>query len=254
MHVGFIAKKTYNAQCLVHYCSWIQTKLEWEIVRDYDIWLKKGEEKIINLNLHVDVREHGLWQVISSIFSFKILRYFFFGKRAHVLITFCCCCCSWFLFLYLEAIVGPATELHVAVLVVEGEPGDVDLAGGLEYPRRDVSAATVAVDHHIGGICTIKRLIGTGQNWTEEGKVREVIGRKRGKRNGACGTNPHWLPHYFTTSHSRTRLIFLAMEAIARKKNPQACILAKQVLKFLTGFASLTWAGLTVTFFLGGGH
>ena len=34
---------------------------------------------------------------------------------------------------YLEAVVGPAAELHLAVLVVEGEPGDVDGAGGLEH-------------------------------------------------------------------------------------------------------------------------
>ncbi len=30
---------------------------------------------------------------------------------------------------HLPAVVGPAAELHLAVLVVEGKPGDVDLAG-----------------------------------------------------------------------------------------------------------------------------
>ena len=37
---------------------------------------------------------------------------------------------------HLVAVVGPAAELHVAVLLVEGEPLDVDLAGGLVDGRR----------------------------------------------------------------------------------------------------------------------
>ena len=43
---------------------------------------------------------------------------------------------------YLEPVVGPAPELHLAALIIEGEPGDVDLAGGLEHAGRDVGAET----------------------------------------------------------------------------------------------------------------
>ena len=42
----------------------------------------------------------------------------------------------------LESVIRPAAKLHVAVLVVEGEPSDVDLAGGLEDAGRDVGAHT----------------------------------------------------------------------------------------------------------------
>ena len=44
---------------------------------------------------------------------------------------------------YIKAVVGPAAELHVAVLVVEGEPGDVDLAG-----RLDTSTKVMQVNTH----------------------------------------------------------------------------------------------------------
>ena len=43
---------------------------------------------------------------------------------------------------HLESVIRPAAKLHVAVLVVEGEPSDVDLAGGLEHAGRDVGAET----------------------------------------------------------------------------------------------------------------
>ena len=51
---------------------------------------------------------------------------------------------------HLVAVVGPAAELHVAVLLVEGEPGDVDGAGGLEHAGGDVGAQTLAGHHHVG--------------------------------------------------------------------------------------------------------
>ena len=50
---------------------------------------------------------------------------------------------------HLEPIIGPRTKLHVTVLVVEGEPGDVDLAGGLEDARGDVEHGAVLGDHDV---------------------------------------------------------------------------------------------------------
>ena len=61
---------------------------------------------------------------------------------------------------YLEPVVRPAPELHLAVLVVEGEPGDVDGAGGLEDAGRDVGAEALVGHHHVGRICPVKRLTG----------------------------------------------------------------------------------------------
>ena len=61
---------------------------------------------------------------------------------------------------HLAAVIGPAAELHLAVLVVEGEPGDVDLAGGLEDAGRDVGAAPLARQHHVCRVGPVKSLIG----------------------------------------------------------------------------------------------
>ena len=65
-------------------------------------------------------------------------------------------CCS-----HLAPVVGPAAELHLAVLVVEGEPGDVYLAGGLEDAGRYVGAAPRTRQHHIGRVRAVKGFVGT---------------------------------------------------------------------------------------------
>ena len=61
---------------------------------------------------------------------------------------------------YLESVIGPAPKLHLTALVVEGEPGDVDLAGGLEHAGRDVGAETRARHHHVCGERRVKALAG----------------------------------------------------------------------------------------------
>ena len=60
----------------------------------------------------------------------------------------------------LKSIIGPAPKLHLTALVVEGEPGDVDLAGGLEHPGRDVGAETGTRHHHVCGERRVKALAG----------------------------------------------------------------------------------------------
>ena len=57
---------------------------------------------------------------------------------------------------YLEAVIGPTSKLHLTVLVIEGEPGDVDLAGGHEDARGDVCTTTTARHHHVCWISSIK--------------------------------------------------------------------------------------------------
>lgn len=61
----------------------------------------------------------------------------------------------------LESVVGPAAELHLAPLVVEGEPRDVDLAGRLEDTGRHVQAGPVVPHHHVGLVCSVESLIRT---------------------------------------------------------------------------------------------
>ena len=66
----------------------------------------------------------------------------------------------------LEAIVCPATKLHVAVLVVKREPRDVDLAGWFEDAGRDVSASPGVVDHHVHRVRSIEGFVGAERDWT----------------------------------------------------------------------------------------
>ncbi len=61
---------------------------------------------------------------------------------------------------YLEPVVRPAAELHLAVLVVEGEPRDVDLARGLEDAGRDVGAVAGVVHHHVHRVRAVESLVG----------------------------------------------------------------------------------------------
>ena len=62
---------------------------------------------------------------------------------------------------HLESVVRPAAELHLAVLVVEGEPGDVDGAGREEDAGGDVGAEPVGGDYHVGRVGAVKSLAGT---------------------------------------------------------------------------------------------
>lgn len=64
---------------------------------------------------------------------------------------------------YLGLVVGPGAKLHGAVLVVEGEVCDVDLAGALEYGRRDPSNIAIEAEQSLGFVinleishCTVK--------------------------------------------------------------------------------------------------
>ena len=64
---------------------------------------------------------------------------------------------------YLESVVGPRSEFQLALLIIEREPGDVDLAGAAEDAGRDVIAAAVAAHHHVRLVRAVEFLIGTIQ-------------------------------------------------------------------------------------------
>ena len=61
---------------------------------------------------------------------------------------------------HIEPVIRPAAKLHLAVLVVEGEPDDVYLARGHEDAGWDVGAEALMGHHHVRRICPVKRLTG----------------------------------------------------------------------------------------------
>ena len=64
---------------------------------------------------------------------------------------------------HIEPVVRPTPELHLTVLVVEGEPGDVDLAGGHEDAGRDVRAQALVSYHNICRVGSVKGLTRAGK-------------------------------------------------------------------------------------------
>ena len=54
---------------------------------------------------------------------------------------------KWSQLTHRESVVQPAAEMEVARLVVEGEEGDVDLAGGAELGGRRPEHVAGVVDH-----------------------------------------------------------------------------------------------------------
>jgi hypothetical protein len=64
---------------------------------------------------------------------------------------------------YLESVVSPAAEFHVAVLVIKGKPSDVNLAGRLKNSGWNVSALPSVGHHHVRRVGAVKGLVGTDQ-------------------------------------------------------------------------------------------
>lgn len=72
--------------------------------------------------------------------------------------------------IYLKAIVGPTTKLHLTALVIKGEPGNVNLARALEDAWRHVQAAAVIPYHNVSGISPVETLIRTIVNQKQKEK------------------------------------------------------------------------------------
>ena len=60
---------------------------------------------------------------------------------------------------HLYSRVSPRAKLEDTLLFVKRKPVDIDDAGGLEEPRRDVQAASVVAHHNIGLVRPVKLLI-----------------------------------------------------------------------------------------------
>ena len=60
---------------------------------------------------------------------------------------------------YFEPIVCPGPELELTMLIIEGEPRDVNLARALEDPRRHVQHRPVSRGHDVRLECSIKSLV-----------------------------------------------------------------------------------------------
>ena len=109
------------------------------------------------------------WELIVTLFKFKTL------KGVSQSVSSCCSppfktfkrCCfqpsdQWNVFhTHLEAIVGPASKLHITVLVIKREPRDVDLTRGFENTRRYVGTASCVCHYHVGRKSPVKLFIST---------------------------------------------------------------------------------------------
>ena len=72
---------------------------------------------------------------------------------------------------YLKSIVGPASKLHITILIIEREPSDVNLTGGFEYSRRNVSTAALVRHNNVGWESSIKLLVSAEMHsFTQGGK------------------------------------------------------------------------------------
>ena len=60
---------------------------------------------------------------------------------------------------YLETIIRPTSKLHITILVIEGEPSNVNLTGGFEYSRRNVSTAALVRHNNVRWESSIKLLV-----------------------------------------------------------------------------------------------
>ena len=77
---------------------------------------------------------------------------------------------------YLPSVVGPATELEFASLIIKREPCNVYLARALKDARRDVEAAPVLVHHHVRLERAVELFVGAAVvQWQVDGVV---VGRK----------------------------------------------------------------------------
>ena len=62
---------------------------------------------------------------------------------------------------YLKTVVSPAAEFKFTLLIVEGEPRNVNLTGTFENSRGKVTATAVVPNHHIRLIRAVEFLVGT---------------------------------------------------------------------------------------------
>lgn len=62
---------------------------------------------------------------------------------------------------YLKTVVSPTTKLHIAILVIEWEPRDVDLTCTFEDTRWHIQARTVVPHHHVCLIGAVEFFIST---------------------------------------------------------------------------------------------
>ena len=77
--------------------------------------------------------------------------------------------------MYLPSVVGPATELEFAFLIIKREPCNVYLARALKDARRDVEAAPSLVHHHVRLERAVELFVGAVLWVAEVVVVEEVV-------------------------------------------------------------------------------
>ena len=112
----------------------------------------------------------GLW---SSFSKFCLTLTFVIVSLKNILnLLYCLSCFTKITFLfnciiicrfstYFKSVISPGPKLELAVLIIEGEPCDVNLARGLEYPRGDIQHWPVRGGNNVGLECSIKSFIST---------------------------------------------------------------------------------------------
>ena len=92
---------------------------------------------------------------------------------------------------YLKSIISPASKLHITVLIIKREPGDVYLAGGLEDAGRDVGAAAPVRRHHVGGEGPVKLLVSAANITLTSSAANRLIGEVvQSRRRPLLGPSP----------------------------------------------------------------
>lgn len=74
------------------------------------------------------------------------------------------CCRTFFFFdhgVYLESVVGPTAEFHIAFLIVERKPRDIDLARTFEYAWRNENTTAVIVHNDVGCVRAVETFVST---------------------------------------------------------------------------------------------
>ena len=61
----------------------------------------------------------------------------------------------------LKSVISPASKFHSAVLVIEREPGNINLASTLEDARWDYMAGTIMSYHNVSLVGVVETLMGT---------------------------------------------------------------------------------------------
>lgn len=113
---------------------------------------------------------------------------------------------EWVVATYLKSIISPASELHLASLVVEREPSDIDFARRLKDARWDVHAGAILPNHNVRRIGTVKSLVGAAMK-----RLSSIFNRYFGCSVTTC------TPFLVSHGHMGTCLLYMRTSGFQRR-------------------------------------